>query len=199
MAHYPDPAGNYGCGTFAGIVSLHSNTADRPEPRPLFDVHVTRPNTYTGSDGSRGTSPTTTKGRGSFQRQNSQRTYREFSGQWRPRKIRLQRRKRRGRLRIVTLAGVETFRRDLREFCNGVHVSRSAIFRPGNAEFRIALAARVVNVKLSLPELHLLILLAGHVLKGVCRWTLIEKDRAGAVRFFIRKRICFEDRRHLRP
>jgi hypothetical protein len=57
VAHYPDrvPAGNYGCGTFAGIVSLHSTTAGRPEPRPLFDVHVTGPNTYTGSDGSRGT------------------------------------------------------------------------------------------------------------------------------------------------
>jgi hypothetical protein len=57
VAHYPDrvPTGNYGCGTFAGIVSLNSNIAGRPEARPLWDVHVTGPNTYTGSDGSRGT------------------------------------------------------------------------------------------------------------------------------------------------
>jgi hypothetical protein len=57
VAHYPDriPPGNYGCGTFAGVVSLRDNIAGRVEARPLFDVHVTGPNSYTGSDGVRGT------------------------------------------------------------------------------------------------------------------------------------------------
>jgi hypothetical protein len=43
----------YSCVTFAGIVGL--NNAGRVEVRPLFDVRVTGPGTYIGSDNKPGT------------------------------------------------------------------------------------------------------------------------------------------------